>query len=456
MESTLFYKHIKNNILRYTVSFSAVVHLIGIFLFPSWGTVPEVARERIIKIKTVVKQPEKPVKKIIYKKPKEPKPITPKVRDKALLIKSAKVLRPSPAVKRIPTPVNHLTQLPKPIKGVKKNISVADSNTSIHKMTDIVVPAALPTSARLGKTKETLIVSSNAFPRQQASDSFLKTKGTNTRSPARRVISQEFSSPNTTAQRKHFAQAKLADKTLSSKDISLNSSPTPEVKGNTGKIVDELASIHPQTIQHLNRENATLPTEIKKLAPLLFSDSKHGIQARDPKGVDSPTTSSVQRATSVPEKNINSPLTTTHFIQMSSVPVDFTQESSNSNENTEDTALARNSFPANENNETSSVLLGEIKRTFSSKVRTRIAQTKYYPRTARRRGFEGKPVVAFTLGNRGDLLELSINNPSQHKLLDEAALEAVKSASPYPPIPELLKVKTLRFKLPISFILEEP
>ena len=141
---------------------------------------------------------------------------------------------------------------------------------------------------------------------------------------------------------------------------------------------------------------------------------------------------------------------------MASIPFDFTEETFKSNDKIKDNALARNSFSADENNEISSALLGKIKRAFSSKVRTRIAQTKYYPRTARRRGFEGEPVVAFTLGNTGDLLEISIKNPSQHKLLDEAALDAVRSASPYPPIPELLRVKTLRFKLPISFILEEP
>jgi len=99
--------------------------------------------------------------------------------------------------------------------------------------------------------------------------------------------------------------------------------------------------------------------------------------------------------------------------------------------------------------------LKKIKTRFSSQVWNRIAQSKYYPRIARKRGFEGQPVVAFTLGNEGDLLELSIVNPSPFKILDEAALDAVKSASPYPPIPKLLKTDSMRFNLPISFMLEE-
>jgi protein TonB len=189
---------------------------------------------------------------------------------------------------------------------------------------------------------------------------------------------------------------------------------------------------------------------------MFASVTKAGIKARSPKSFNTKISKPVQRATTAPESNITSPLTTTNFMQMASVPVEFFQETQNPIGKTKDNALARNSFSMDENNKTSSDQLGRIKQAFSTKVRTRIAQTKYYPRSARRRGFEGEPVVAFTLGNTGDLLELSINNPSQHKLLDEAALDAVKSASPYPPIPELLKVKTLRFKLPISFILEEP
>lgn len=456
MKSTLIYKHIKNNILRYTVTFSAVVHLIGIILFPSWGTVPEVARERIIKINTVMQQLEKPVKKIISKKTKESEPIVPKMQDKPPLIKSGKVFRPSPAVKRIPTPINHSTQFSEPMKAIQREVSIPDPSTSFHKMANTKTPPTLPARARQEQAKETLIASSNAFPRRQASDSFLKIKRISTQSPTRRVTTQEISSPNTTNHRKQLTQVVLADNYLSSQAIFSNSTPAQEVKGIAGKKVNKLSSVHPRTVQHLNREISTSPTEIRKLAPMLASASKAGIQALSPKSFDSKIISPVQRAATVPEKNITSSLTTANVMQMASIPLGFVQEPFNSNDKTKDNALARNSFPAVENNEISSAQLGKIKRAFSSKVRTRIAQTKYYPRTARRRGFEGKPVVAFTLGNTGNLLEISIKIPSQHKLLNEAALDAVRSASPYPPIPELLRVKTLRFKLPISFILEEP
>lgn len=450
MKSILIYKHIKNNILRYTIAFSAVVHLIGIFLFPSWGTVPEIAREKIIKIKTITKQPEKPVKKNISKPVKKKEPFVHKMREKAPFTKSAKIFRPSPTVKRITAQINHSTQLSKPMKVVQREISNPEPSTSIQKMADTEVSPTLPTRARQEKAKKYFVASSNALPRPQASDSFLKTKQVHTQSPTRQVTTQETPSQNTTT------HAVLADKFLSSQAILTKSSPAPEVKGLTGKSVNKLSSIHPRTIQHLNRENPTSPTGIKNLAPTFASAPKAGVQTRSPKSFDSRISNPVQRVATVPEENITSPLPASRFMQMASIPAEFSQETSNSNDKTIDNTLARNDLSADENSEISSDLMRKIKRAFSSEVRTRIAQTKYYPRTARRRGFEGEPVVAFTLGNTGDLLEISINNPSQHKLLDEAALDAVRSASPYPPIPELLKVKNLRFELPISFILEEP
>jgi TonB family protein len=456
MKTILIYKHIKNNILRYTVTFSAVMHLIGIILFPSWGTVPEVARERIIKIRTVVKQTDKPVKKTISKPTKESEPIIHKLREKAPLIKSAKVFRPTPAVKRIPTPINHSPPITKQIKAIQREFSVPDPSTSFQKMANIEIHPALPAKAHQEIAKKTLIASSNVFPRRQASESFLKTKRNSTQNPTRRVTIQEFSSPNTTIQRKQISQVVLAGKYPPSQTISSYSSPAPEVKGIAGMRINKLSSVHPRSVQNLNRENLTPPTKIKNLAPMFASLSKAGIQARSPKSFESKISNPARRATPVFTTDTTSPSGITTPLQMASVPVEFFQETYNQSSETKGNALARNSFSTDENDKTSSVLLGKIKQAFSTKVRTRIAQTKYYPRTARRRGFEGEPVVAFTLGNTGDLLEISIKKPSQHKLLDEAALDAVKSASPYPPIPELLRVKTLRFKLPISFILEEP
>jgi TonB family protein len=105
-------------------------------------------------------------------------------------------------------------------------------------------------------------------------------------------------------------------------------------------------------------------------------------------------------------------------------------------------------FPGNDS--------GEIHRVFSAKIWGKIAEQKYYPRIARRRGYQGKPVVSFTIGKTGDLQDLVLLKASSHKILDDAALMAVKNASPYPRIPESLQLQSMQFKLPITFILDGP
>ena len=98
--------------------------------------------------------------------------------------------------------------------------------------------------------------------------------------------------------------------------------------------------------------------------------------------------------------------------------------------------------------------LNTLRGQFTGQVRQRIAEAKYYPRIARRRGMEGQPIIAFTLTRGGGLLRANLIQTSGFQLLDEAALEAVQQAAPYPEIPAELKTETYQFKLPISFILK--
>ena len=110
------------------------------------------------------------------------------------------------------------------------------------------------------------------------------------------------------------------------------------------------------------------------------------------------------------------------------------------------------SSPTGSNGE--NINLDSVRGQFTGQVRQRIADAKYYPRIARRRGMEGQPVIAFTLTKRGGILETNLIQTSGFRLLDEAALEAVQQAAPYPEIPAELKTETYQFKLPISFILK--
>jgi len=98
--------------------------------------------------------------------------------------------------------------------------------------------------------------------------------------------------------------------------------------------------------------------------------------------------------------------------------------------------------------------LAALRGGFSRKVRQKIAKARFYPRFARRRGWEGNPVVAFTLNREGGLLDLSLKSTSGHKILDQAALDSVKKGAPYPRIPEPLNMDSYSFILPINFVLD--
>ena len=103
----------------------------------------------------------------------------------------------------------------------------------------------------------------------------------------------------------------------------------------------------------------------------------------------------------------------------------------------------------------SSLNKGELQRGFHRKIWQRVASVKYYPRMARQRGFEGEPIVAFTLSSKGELIDLKLIAISSHKILNEAALETIRRGIPYPSIPKPLKKNSISFNLPISYVLNE-
>ena len=126
----------------------------------------------------------------------------------------------------------------------------------------------------------------------------------------------------------------------------------------------------------------------------------------------------------------------------------FTEESLDSPQST--TRVKTEPPPTN----FSSLNLGELHRGFHGKIWQRVAKVKYYPKIARKSGFEGNPVVTFTLGEKGDLIRLKIIEASNYDVLNEAALETIRRGTPYPPIPKPLGKNSISFNLPISYVLE--
>ena len=142
-------------------------------------------------------------------------------------------------------------------------------------------------------------------------------------------------------------------------------------------------------------------------------------------------------------------------MQISAIPKGFVNDLPNKN------SLAKHSknmISGTEHGVTDSIGddLKALKKGYSSKVWSRIANAKFYPRRARKREIEGKPVVEFELRSDGQLMNYLIVRSSSNKILDKAAIDAVKNARPYPDIPKLLKLNSIRFKVPISFMLNKP
>jgi len=91
---------------------------------------------------------------------------------------------------------------------------------------------------------------------------------------------------------------------------------------------------------------------------------------------------------------------------------------------------------------------------YITRVRTRIERRKYYPASSRRLKEEGTVTVSFQLTPTGDLTSLSVAGSSGFPNLDDAALDAVRNASPYPPFPDALKTSLLSLRVPITFELQ--
>ena len=103
----------------------------------------------------------------------------------------------------------------------------------------------------------------------------------------------------------------------------------------------------------------------------------------------------------------------------------------------------------------SQINIGELRRGFHKKIWQKVAKAKYYPRIARARGFEGAPIVSFTLDKDGSLTSIKLIKDSKCEILNNAALETIRRGTPYPPIPKPLGKFSISFNLPISYMLEE-
>ena len=84
-------------------------------------------------------------------------------------------------------------------------------------------------------------------------------------------------------------------------------------------------------------------------------------------------------------------------------------------------------------------------------VRLKIERHKKYPDSARARHIEGQTVIGFVIAPDGHVSSLKVVRSSKNSALDNAALNAVKEASPFPRPPKHLFKGPISLEITIAF-----
>ena len=108
--------------------------------------------------------------------------------------------------------------------------------------------------------------------------------------------------------------------------------------------------------------------------------------------------------------------------------------------------IASSSVKAIENT-LAKVPLAEPQNTdYFSLLQARIESRKYYPRSARKQGIEGSVDVSFRLLKDGEVRD--ITTTGAHRLLNNAASQAIKKSLPFPAAPDSIVLpKTIHFSM---------
>lgn len=89
---------------------------------------------------------------------------------------------------------------------------------------------------------------------------------------------------------------------------------------------------------------------------------------------------------------------------------------------------------------------------YKAELRAMIDRNKYYPPMSKRLGQQGTVVVAFTLLEDGNIINVKIDSPSRYERLNESALDAVKKVERFKPIPKEIGEPRMDIKVPVKFV----
>ena len=86
-------------------------------------------------------------------------------------------------------------------------------------------------------------------------------------------------------------------------------------------------------------------------------------------------------------------------------------------------------------------------------IKHKIQNVWTYPEEAQQTGQQGRLLILFSIGKDGSLVKLKLLRSSGYPLLDKAALQAVKDAAPFPPLPERFGVDVLNIYATFEYVL---
>ena len=89
--------------------------------------------------------------------------------------------------------------------------------------------------------------------------------------------------------------------------------------------------------------------------------------------------------------------------------------------------------------------------TYLGRIKASVKQHWIFPPEARQRRQTGGLSAMFTLDKTGRLIRIVVEESSGNQILDHAALEAVRGASPFPPFPDHINLDRLNIKAKFDY-----
>lgn len=102
-------------------------------------------------------------------------------------------------------------------------------------------------------------------------------------------------------------------------------------------------------------------------------------------------------------------------------------------------------------NEHFAVDFDNMLQSFFGSVRKKIESHKKYPRFAKNSGIEGRSGVKITILKSGQLEKVEVVDSSGSEILDNAAMQSIREASPFPPIPMGLRQNRIELSIYLVF-----